>query len=142
MLLIPQQPFFEWILSTEGSPFPELTLELLRENTSVFLLPEGMPNGHESAVAWIENRWRGLFEHMLAEWFVDESLWPSKRSLAMFREWFVIEYHPTVFDLASTPIEYEDWDNTEDDGDENNPCSLKTARLILGRTSSDFRHIK
>ena len=55
---------------------------------------------------------------MLVDWYTDESLWPKKRSLKMFREWFDIQYHSMVWDLAvREPLELEDWGDEEAEND-------------------------
>ena len=51
---------------------------------------------------------------MRLPWYTDESLWPKKRTLKMFREWFAIEYRSMVWDLDTTPLEYEDWSDEEE----------------------------
>ena len=91
------------------------TLDDLNEDGDAFLLPhEPVIDGHQDAVAWIEKRWKGFFEYKLAGWYTDESLWPKNRTLKMFREWFAIEYRSMVWDLDTTPLEYEDWSDEED----------------------------
>ena len=47
-------------------------------------------------------------------WVTDEPLWPPKLSLKPFREWFDIQYHSMLWDLAELPLEVEDWDEDED----------------------------
>lgn len=32
-------------------------------------------------------------------WHTDETYWPKKRNLALFREWFDIEIHSEVIDM-------------------------------------------
>lgn len=106
--IVPEQPFLDWIRAVDPEPVPNLTLEHVREDQSVFLLPEELADTTDSARHWVEKRWRSFFEFMLAEWF-DESLWPEKLSLAMFRDWFSLHYHSTVFDMvADTPLMHDD----------------------------------
>ena len=109
-----RQPFLDWICSIEPKFGAEMTLEQLNEDNDAFLLPgEPVIDGHKDAVAWIEKRWKGLFEYKLEGWYIDESLWPKKRTLKMFREWFSIEYSSMVWDLENTPLEHEDWSELE-----------------------------
>jgi hypothetical protein len=58
----------------------------------------------------IEKHWKTLFEVLLEEWIVDESLWPEKRTLKLFREWFEPIYCGMVWNLARDPLEIEDWE--------------------------------
>jgi hypothetical protein len=105
-----QQPFLDWICSVEPRFGAEASLEELNEDNDAYLLPaDPVIDGKEDAVAWIEKRWKVLFESKLVDWYTDEALWPKKRTLKMFREWFAVEYSSMVWDLDSTPIEYEDW---------------------------------
>lgn len=45
-----------------------------------------------------------VFELELEAWYTDESAWPSPRTLAMFREWFKVEFHTLVMDLGDGQI--------------------------------------
>lgn len=111
--LVPEQPFLEWIKAVDPEPVPALTLEQVREDQSVFLLPNEIANSHENAIHWVEKRWQAFFEFMLGEWF-DDSLWPPELTLAMFREWFSIRFHSMVFDMAADePVSHEDWDDED-----------------------------
>ena len=79
VILVPQQPFFEWIMAVDTDPVATLTLEHVREDQSVFLVPDDVATSPE-ALLWVEQRWRAFFEFMLGEWF-DESLWPETLTL-------------------------------------------------------------
>ncbi|PVY75641.1 hypothetical protein C7414_111140 [Cupriavidus alkaliphilus] len=112
--LVPEQPFLDWIQAVDPQPVAGLTLEQVREDQSVFLLPEELADTHENAVRWVEKRWQDFFEFMLGEWF-DDSAWPEELSLKMFREWFSVRYHSMVFDMApDVPVMHDDWDDEDD----------------------------
>jgi hypothetical protein len=89
-LLVPEQPFLDWVKAVDPEPVPTLTLEAIRDDASVFLLPE-VADTPENALRWVEKRWRTFFEFMLGEWF-DDSLWPQQISLEMFRQWFTLVF--------------------------------------------------
>lgn len=115
VMLLPEQPFLDWIQAVDPEPVPTLTLDDVRDDASVFLLPDEVADTTENALRWVEKRWQYFFEFMLGEWF-DDSVWPETLTLAMFREWFSIRFHSMVWDMApDTPIDYEDWDSDEDD---------------------------
>lgn len=115
VMLLPEQPFLDWIKAVDPEPVPTLTLNDVRDDASVFLLPSEVADTPENALRWVEKRWRSFFEFMLAEWF-DDSVWPADRSLAMFRDWFSIRFHSMVWDMApDAPLEYEDWEDEDDD---------------------------
>ena len=105
-----KQPFLDLISQVEPDLGKTQNLHDLNEDGDGFLLPgEGHVESREEAVAWIEKRWRGFFEHILEDWYTDPDLWPKKLTLKMFREWFEIDYRSMAWDLAEMPIEIEDW---------------------------------
>jgi len=43
-----------------------------------------------------------------------ESWWPQKRTFKMFKDWFGVQYHSMVWDMAAKiPITYEDWESPD-----------------------------
>ncbi|MDD5248220.1 MAG: hypothetical protein PHY45_04500 [Rhodocyclaceae bacterium] len=114
VFLVPQQPALDWLLSLDAEFDAVLTLEELRHDNDGFLVPaEATAEGPDQAIQWVEQRWQMLFEHFIRAWVNDNSLWPRKLGLQLFREWFSIEYHSMLWDLAETPLEVEDWDEHE-----------------------------
>ena len=116
ILLVPKQPVLDWLATIDDELGKTLTLDSLRDDDDGFLIPEGAADGTDEAINWVEKRWRMFLEHYLDSWVSDESQWPQKLSLKLFREWFDIEYHSMLWDLAESPLEVEDWDDDEDDG--------------------------
>ena len=112
VLLAPKQPFLDWLNIVEPDEEP-LTLDDLREDNEVFLIPQY--NDDSDSEKWIEARWSFLFEHMLMGWVDEEILWPQDRTLEMFREWFDIVIHTMAWDLSDEPLIVEDWQDEEDD---------------------------
>jgi hypothetical protein len=49
-----------------------------------------------------------IFEFQLGAWTDDESTWPPIRDLRSFREWFNIDIHSVVVDVADDDIEGEE----------------------------------
>jgi len=114
IILMPRQPALDWIMRVDPNP-PNMSLDDLRQDQNAFLIPETMDD-QEDAERWIQRRWSMFFEHFLAEWYTDEPCWPQKRTLKMFKEWFEIQYHSMVWDMApDEPIDLEDWESLEDD---------------------------
>ena len=93
----PRQPFFDWLKETPDWDL-DLTLETLRVDCSALLIPEF--DEPEEAVAYIDDMFEQIFDMELASWCMDESIWPKKRTLKMFWEWFDVELHSTVIDTA------------------------------------------
>ncbi|MCW5588043.1 MAG: hypothetical protein KIT27_00115 [Legionellales bacterium] len=92
----PTELMYEWI-QTLPQDNSEITLEDIREDGTVLLLPD-----YEYDEVWdyFESMAITIFENELASWTPNEDLWPSDRSLEMFREWFELEQHSLVIDLA------------------------------------------
>ncbi len=114
VVLLPKEPFLQWVMEADPKPM-DWTLEQLREDPDAFLIPDDAAECSEDARRWVERRWRMFFDHILGDWYTDEVLWPTGRSLKMFREWFDVQYHSMVWDLAvREPIELEDWSGERD----------------------------
>ena len=77
VILLPKQPFLDWLISSDPNPPPNLSLEDVREDSDAFLIPDDSVEGQEDAEKWVEKRWRMFFEHFLGDWITDEHLWPS-----------------------------------------------------------------
>lgn len=115
VILRHRQPFIDWALQADPNPPATLMLSDLADDNDGFLIPSNPAvDGIDDAIRWVEKRWRMFFEHMLADWLIDETLWPKQRTLKMFREWFAIEYCSIVWDVANEPLEIEDWDDDFD----------------------------
>lgn len=103
VILIPKLPFLQWIFTVE--PGFKLTLDELRAEQDALLLSISEIETLQGAKAWVYRNWKVLFDKALCDWYTDERYWPSARTLAMFAQWFDIEWHPIVWDLSSTQIE-------------------------------------
>lgn len=113
-----KQPYVDWVKTAGEAPM-EISLKQANDDGESFLLPtyesEIDPvDGTEDAIKWVEKRWRMIFEHILESWILDESEWPKKRSLKMFREWFDVEYKSIVWDMGTEPLIIEEWDDEDD----------------------------
>ena len=115
VMLDPKQPFLDWLNSVDPDE-QELTIEDLREDNEVFLIPQF--NDVSDSVKWVEKRWNFLFEHMLMGWIDDETLWPQDRTLALFLEWFDIETYTMARDLTDEPLLVEDWQDEDSEDEE------------------------
>jgi len=115
VIVRPNQPFVDWIASVQkklgGDP---LSIDL-NEEGNAYLIPDESITGAVEAYRFIEKRWKDIFEQFLFEWVMEDSLWPQKRTLKMFREWFELIYAPMTWDLDKGPLEIEEWDDMEFD---------------------------
>ena len=109
LVIKPKQPFVDWLLSLPFRFDPEeVNLLNLREDCNALLVP---PVEDFSEVRdFIKANWSGLFEAELADWCEDDSLWPVPRTQNLFSQWFEVETHSVVTDLAEAPLEREAFD--------------------------------
>ena len=110
VILKPKEPFLNWVLQSDGFKQLQITLEDLRSDCTVLLLPNF--NDQENALQYVYSQFKNIFEMELEAWFVDETLWPSNRTLKMFKEWIDVEFHSTVIDLVEDEFETSDLANS------------------------------
>ena len=104
VIVRPKQPFLEWV---RNLPDPEATVSLedLGQDTTAYLIADSEAENFDR---WLRGNYGIMFEEQLWGWWTDEAHWPTKRDLWMFGEWFDVEVHSMVFDLANTDIIHED----------------------------------
>jgi len=106
-----KQPFVDWV--NEADPYSggsRMTLDEANEDVSTFLIHDA---ASEDIEEWLEEFYTRLFDAILEEWYVDESLWPQDRSLALFKRWCDVEVHSMVFDLVDSPLVDDEFDLDE-----------------------------
>ena len=107
-ILKPNQPFLDWLAEAPDPEPMDLTLEDLRHDCTALLIPDF--EDEMSALEYVYDCYEDLFEMELDAWYTDESLWPADRTLDMFQDWFDIEIHSMVTDLAEDEFTAEDFD--------------------------------
>jgi hypothetical protein len=100
-IIRPKQPFLEWLNGLPGNDVV-LSLDEIRSDCTVILVPEAAEP--EDSIAYIDDLAEKLFEQELASWVADDALWPQKRSLKLFWEWFDVEIHLGVMDAVEEEI--------------------------------------
>src|SRR5262245_8820432 len=101
------QPYIDWTRQTDSDATRgTLTVARAKPYGSVFLLPEF--ELEEDVLEWVEENAPWLFEFQLSAWTDDEASWPSPRDLKTFREWFRVDVHDLVADMADDEIEGEE----------------------------------
>ncbi|WP_028450870.1 MULTISPECIES: hypothetical protein [Chitinibacter] len=100
-IIRPKQAFLDWLNALPGNDVV-LTLEEIRSDCTVILVPEA--EEPEDAIAFIDDIADQLFAQELASWVQDESLWPAKRNLKLFWDWFDVEIHLGVMDAVAEEI--------------------------------------
>ncbi len=105
--LVGAKPFIDWTLSTDADVNRgAVTVARAKTFGSAFLLPE--LELEEDVQEWVEENASWLFEFQLASWTEDEATWPATRDLKTFRDWFRIDVHNVVVDVADDDIEGEE----------------------------------
>jgi hypothetical protein len=101
------QPYIDWTRShAPAGDKGMLTVARARPFGTAYLLPEF--ELEEDVQEWVEDNQAWLFEFQLSSWTDDESVWPQPRDLRTFREWFHIDIHSLVVDVADDEIEGEE----------------------------------
>jgi hypothetical protein len=83
-----------------------LSLEDLRREPTVYLLPEG--ENEEEAREYLEEVCGQIFEEQLDNWYRLPSAWPNRRDLGAFDRWFEWSFHSKVVDLSNIPLLQEE----------------------------------
>jgi len=110
ILLRYQTPAIIWI--NEADPYdddPGNTAESVNEERTVYLISDTDGESDEAVERWIKRNYKALFEEELDGWYTDPALWPQKRTLRLFREWFDVECHTVLIDTVDGAI-YDDDD--------------------------------
>jgi hypothetical protein len=101
------QPYIDWTRRTGAAANRDpLTVVRAKPFGTAVLLPE--LELEEDVLEWVEENAAWLFEFQLSAWTDDETSWPTTRDLKTFREWFRVDIHNVVVDVADTDIEGEE----------------------------------
>ena len=101
------EPYTEWTRKHDAVvDRGMLTVQRAKPYGTAYLLPEF--ELEEDVVEWIEENAAWMFEFQLAAWTDDESAWPQNRDLKTFRDWFRVDIHSVVVDVADDEIEGEE----------------------------------
>ncbi len=105
--IVGAEPYLAWTRDRDADfNRNQLTVARTKPFGSAFLLPE--VDFEEDLQEWVEENYAWLFEFQLSAWTADESAWPANRDLRMFKEWFRIDLHNVVVDVADDDIEGEE----------------------------------
>ncbi len=105
--IVGAQPYLDWTRQHDAyANRGALTVARARTYGSAFLMPDFQLE--EDLLEWVEENAGWLFEFQLSAWTDDESTWPATRDLKTFREWFRVELHNVVVDVADDEIEGEE----------------------------------
>ena len=106
VILVYKKPAVNWVNESDPSgKNPEMTIESINEDYTVYLIRPEDADTPDALNQWIKLNYKTLFENELESWYMDDGLWPQKRTLKMFREWFKVECHSVIEDTVGDPIE-------------------------------------
>jgi hypothetical protein len=103
VIVMPAQPFLDWLHQADPTSI-ELTLEDLRRDPTIYLLPEY--DTDQQALSHLKKRCREIFEEQLDGWFRISSAWPAERDFGSFRQWFDWQFYSVIFDLCPKMVVY------------------------------------
>lgn len=106
LILRPKEPFVHWANAPEKDPGERVTLEEVREDPVVYLIPD--MEWPEATMDWVFENFDYFFKNQLAQYWTDEELWPTNRSVEMFKEWFDIEILSVLDNVVDEAIEEDE----------------------------------
>lgn len=125
LIVKPKQPLFDWIQTLpdqtevlEGDQVEHDDMAAIEFDNTAYLVPEFEDD--EEAKEVLHELYSYIFEKELESWALEESDWPKNRDLTMFVEWFEVEFHSIVHDLAvGLPMTDDDgyFDESDDSDD-------------------------
>lgn len=97
VVIRPTAAMLEW-LNQQPSSYDNVSLKNLQKDCAVILIPAF--EGPRQSMEYIKQIYAGIFEAELISWGVPEKSWPKERSLDLFGQWFNIEFHSSIYDVA------------------------------------------
>jgi hypothetical protein len=105
IIVRPKDPFVEWVRNADNES-KHITAKDIREEPNIYLVNDYDMDGEKEQL--IKDNYKDIFEEELNGWITDESIWPKKRDLKKFLEWFHVDFHSMVFDLSDEEYIIED----------------------------------
>ena len=102
LVVRPAPPFVAWAASLDDAG----TVPDVDGEQTVYLVPPFDDDADAQRVLKIV--YARIFEQELFDWYTDETRWPQKRTLALFRQWFTLEWHTVIEDLCDFAIADDD----------------------------------
>jgi hypothetical protein len=101
IIVIPQEPFWNWLNSLPNSDLSNISLEDLQQDANSYLIA-ACQNADE---VWeeVDKHFGEIFAPELADWCEDESQWPDIDP-DIFYNWFAIELSSIVTDLCEDEL--------------------------------------
>jgi hypothetical protein len=98
LVIKPKKPFIDWLNKIDNNQ----RLTDIVDDTEIYLLPDfEEPQQMEN---WIKKNFDLIFCDQLNNWYTDEDIWPQKRTIKLFKEWFDYSLHTMIMDILDSPI--------------------------------------
>jgi len=105
VIVMPAQPFLDWLHQADPTS-AELTLEDLRHEPTIYLLPEY--DTEEEALGHLKRVCGEIFEEQLDGWYRVPSVWPVDRGFDAFKRWFEYDFHSVVIDFCDDALIHDE----------------------------------
>jgi hypothetical protein len=102
LILRTKAPFYAWASTIDEQSFYE---EGDVVEPSIYLITDDFLEDEPM----IEQHFKNIFENELLMITEDEGLWPEKRSIELFNEWFTVELGSSVFDCEKADLKSENF---------------------------------
>ena len=103
LVVRPGQPFLDWLHRVDRTSV-ELTLEDLRREPAIYLLPEW--ETEREALEYLACVSNEIFEEPLNGWYRVPAVWPGDRELHTFLRWFECSFHSVVVDACDNRLRH------------------------------------
>lgn len=102
----PRPPFLAWAQQRQaGRPLPAGA-------TAQGLYLIDAYESREEAWRLLEQGYEQIFSAELQAWSTDPATWPSPRSLALFQQWFEVQFYDLVGDQSQHPLQHYELDDS------------------------------
>lgn len=106
LVVTPKEPFIKWVQSADETS-AHITPEEIMEGPNVYLVDDTIDGMGEERL--LKKNFAGIFEEKLNGWIIDETMWPQKRDLKTFHQWFHVHVYAIVLDMGTNPLEIEEY---------------------------------
>jgi hypothetical protein len=100
-----KEPFKEWVSNL--FPSEKITFKDINDDSTAYLVQEYEDDRQRDRI--LKKHYEDIFVEQLFDWCTDDTKWPQKRTLTMFKKWFELEFHSVVEDLVKGDVEKEDY---------------------------------
>ena len=105
LIVVPAKAFLDWLHRVDPTS-GELSLEDLRQEPTIYLLPEY--DTEKQAHRYLSKYYSKIFEEQLDGWYRVPAAWPVDRSFNTFTRWFEYSFHSVILDLCDDSLKHDE----------------------------------